>query len=185
MDRLVLDEPGLAACAAEAQGYYVDKSEPAPGSNLRLGDDLIWAGCIVGRIVWGYDTNDMYSVYSPEFFGTYPMVVDVYAITDRAPVEPDMPPFPIYPEPEQQHQQGAEHGHGHEQAGGKHHKGPRHFSVEEQRKLLASALARMPEDKREAARAKIRAERPELLEPTLGDHRHDAIPPERPHKGER
>lgn len=200
MERLELDEAALAECTAFAQQYYPGRDSPCAGSTMQIGDDLVWAGCIVGRVVWGYDLPDWFVLHSPDWFGTSPLALDVGAVTDRAPLDPETPPFPIYPDPTpiEQPQQMVPDGHEH-QMGGEHRRAghaPRHFSVEEQRRLLGAVLARLPDDAaRERARAKIRASRPELLADEhehahdhghdLGDHRHDAIPPSSPHKGER
>jgi hypothetical protein len=76
----------------------VGYEQPCPGSNLKTYDDVQWLGFIDARILWGHPDPDSFYVYAPDFIGEGYGVLDVRYITDRAPVDENEPPFPIYPE---------------------------------------------------------------------------------------
>lgn len=180
-----IDDTTLASLREDVQAALPSYGDPLPGSAVKLDDDIMWLGFLPARVLWGSDDPLFVYVYSPEFFGQYGYACvqgEGAYITDRAPADPGETPMPIWEDPPpEQMQQGnethGEHQHG-EQHGGEHAKGK--VSLRDAREAVTRALASLKTDEaRSIARERIRQARPEYLEPELGDHRHDAIPPGR------
>ena len=91
-----LSDQHVQELRTEQQGYYPDKSEPLPGTPLKLDDDVMWADCIPMRVIWGYDDPTFYQGYTPELTEGTVTIEGIY-ITDRAPVDPSETPMPLYP----------------------------------------------------------------------------------------
>ncbi len=107
MDRLSIDQERIDELRTEATTSYPGKSQPCPGSNLKLDDDVFWLFCPL-RVIWGYDTDDFFCAYAPGLeFGDSLVVIESAYISDRAPANPNESPLPIYPEPQQQQQRQA------------------------------------------------------------------------------
>jgi hypothetical protein len=123
---------------------YVGKTEPLPGSALKLDDDVMWLGVLPMRVLWGYETPDYYFAICPDidpegysyFEGTY--------ITDRAPLDPEETPMPIWPQQAQQKQHGDK----------KH----------DPKRALHDLLKRLTPEQAKKVRAMFKAKRPELLD---------------------
>lgn len=163
MDRLTLSQTRVDELRTTLQAALPDYAEPAPGSVLKLDDDVMWLEFAPMRIVWGSDTADYFYGYSPDIFGESYIQVDAPNITDRAPADSGEAPMPIYPEPEMQMQQATDDGNAAaRQMGGAAARKPK-GAAEDPKKLVQAVLRQLPPDEAKRAREKIRAVRPDLL----------------------
>lgn len=105
MDRLDIDQERVEELRDQYRALYPDYEKPCPGSNLKLDDDVEWQGMHV-RIVWGHDHPRYFNAYGPGYFGDVVVNLDGRLVTDRAPVDPEEPPLPIWPPPEVEHHDG-------------------------------------------------------------------------------
>lgn len=109
MDRMInIDDTQFQAVRTRLSNTepYVGKSDPLPGTALKLDDDVMWLDAIPFRACWGYETPDFVFGYNPEIdLDTCPYFEGIY-ITDRAPADPQETPMPIYPQQQQQVQRG-------------------------------------------------------------------------------
>ncbi len=189
MDRFAVTEQRIETLTQWAQANNPSREDPLPGSNLKVGDQVLWLGFCRAQVLWGSTETTTFVGYSPLDFGDFPADLpagdDALYIDDRAPLDPQEPPLPIYPEeppPELQMQQAEEHDGGRQMGGhGKHGGVRRAYSLEQAREAVKQVLDRLPEEHREKAREAIRNRKPEYLEHEghghpLGDHRHGDIP---------
>ncbi len=150
MDRLILDQNVVEQQRTAVQSYpvYADKSTPLPGTALKLDDDIEWLGIFKARVLWGYETPDYFHAYCPDIdLDGYTYFDGIY-VTDRAPVDPEETPMPIYPQQQQQVQRGPKH---------------------DPKRALQQLLKRLEPDARKKARALVRFKRPELLDADQDD----------------
>lgn len=187
MERFVVDPQRIETITTWAKTNNPQSAEPLPGSNLKVGDQVLWLDFCRAQVIWGGTEPTTFVGYSPLDFGDFP--ADLPAgdrgsyFDDRAPVDPQESPFPIYPEdppPEPQQQQSDERGHGQQMGGHTQHGARRGYTLEQAREAVKQLLERLPEEHREKARAAIHNRKPEYLEHEhhsgLGDHRHGDVP---------
>lgn len=104
MQRLSLNQTTVEALRADAQTGYPGRSEPLPGTALKLDDDVWWLDLVGARVLWGYDTDEYFTAYCPDWFGDALVLLQGVYITDRAPADPEETPMPVYPQQQQQRQ---------------------------------------------------------------------------------
>ncbi len=144
MDRITnIDDTRFQTVRSTLQqtGPYVGKSDPLPGTALKLDDDVMWLDCIPLRVCWGYETPDFFFGYNPDIDIDACSYYDGIYITDRAPADPQETPMPIYPQQAQQPQR-------------------RRLDAKE---ALRNLLRRLKPDARKRVRQLVREKRPELL----------------------
>lgn len=174
-----------------ARGNYPSGATILQGSVLKQDDQILWLGMAPCHVLWGAGV-DTFCVYSPDCFGDLlaevPCGWQAEYISDRAPVNPEEPPLPIFPEgqppPEQMQQADADESERQMGDEKQRHKA----TLQEQRQAVAQVLAQLTDEQRAQAAAKIREKRPELVaqeHPDLGDHRHAVPPPAGGPKGDR
>lgn len=180
MERFEVDMEYMQAMRAELRESRPGPDVPLPGSNVKLDDQLLWLGCVPAHVLWRGDSEEEFIAYTPEL-GMDRMGLPAGTrgewIYDRAPINPDEPPLPIYPPleppPEQPQQALDDQGGPERQMGGERVPHRNRPSLKDERSALEALLAKVDADKRDGAIAKIRARRPELVTPEL----------ERKHKG--
>jgi hypothetical protein len=77
---------------------YTEYGDPVPESVLKLDDDVMWAGLVL-RVVWGTDDPNSFLAYNQDVFGDTVPSFDARQIEDRAPLDPEEEPMPIFPPP--------------------------------------------------------------------------------------
>ncbi len=153
MDRLDVDQSHVEDLRTEVSSVstYVGKSTPLPGSVLKLDDDVTWLDLFPMRVLWGYETPDYFFAYCPDMDESY-LYFDASYITDRAPLDPNETPMPIYPE--QQAMRGLK------QAPESTKKAKKH----DKKAALQHLLKQLNPAQAKKVRALVKAKRPELLE---------------------
>lgn len=161
MERLVIDQERLEYHREYCRASYPGYEKPIPGSLLQQDDDIEFLGCAPMRLLWGHDHPDFCNGYGPDFFSDVVINFEALWITDRAPVDEEEQPMPIWPPDEeeggttvQQQQQ--------QPQGRKGGKKPKRKLTDEQR-ALEHVLIQIPPQQRQAVRERIRSLRPELL----------------------
>lgn len=144
MDRLNLNQARIEELRIEIQEWpvYADKSTPLPGTALKLDDDVEWLGLFPMRVLWGYETPDYFFAYCPDIGDVYSYFEGTY-ITDRAPADPEETPMPVYPQQQQQRQEGK----------AKH----------DPKRALHDLLKRIPPEAQKRVHEIVKRKRPELL----------------------
>ncbi len=144
MDRMQnVNQTDFDRIRAECQRDYPGKSEPLPGTALKLDDDVLWLGVIPVRVLWGYDDPDFFNAFNAEMLGTTNFVLEGQYIEDRAPADPQETPMPIYPQQAQQPQHGKQ----------KH----------DRKAALKRLLDQLPHDAEQRVRKLVHEKRPALL----------------------
>ncbi len=144
MDRLNLDQQKAVAMHDQCASLYPGYEKPLPGTPLKIYDDIVWLDLFPMRVVHGHDHPDYFNAYAPDFVGE-----DSYAnceghyITDRAPLDSNETPMPIYPQQQQQRQE------------------PRR--KHDAKEALRHFLNQLPPEGKKKARQLVRQKRPELL----------------------
>lgn len=180
MERFETDMQRVEELRDWARNNYPNGQTVLEGSVLKPDDQILWLEIAPCHIIWGAGA-DTFCIYSPDCFGDLlcelPSGYQAEYISDRAPVNPEEQPMPIYPDgpPEPEQQQQGESDDSERQMGGtkRRHKA----TLQEQREVVAKVLAQLPDENKQRAIEKIRAKRPELVAQDLGDHRHNAVPP--------
>jgi len=107
MDRYTMNQSRVDTLRGEQQLVLPTYETPLPGTALKLDDDVLWLGFAPVRVVWGFDEPDRFLGYSPEELGglgDYVVPLEGQYITDRAPLDPQETPMPVYPQQAQQPQ---------------------------------------------------------------------------------
>lgn len=134
----------------ESQPAYEEHGEPLPGSNLKHDDDVLWLDFFVCRVIWGTDDPTTFLGYSNDF-GDYAVPLQAEYITDRAPLDPQETPMPIYPVQQQQQQRQAT-------------PAPKGGSAHDKKKALQAVLKLLKPEDAKRVRELVRSKKPELLE---------------------
>jgi hypothetical protein len=145
MDRLNIDQSIVDALRTQVSqvGPYIGKSTPLPGTALKLDDDVMWLDVLPMRVLWGYEMDEYFHAYCPDMdLDGYSYFDGIY-VTDRAPVDSQETPMPIYPQQAQQPQGKMKH---------------------DPKRALQSLLKRLAPDAAKRVRQLVKARRPELLE---------------------
>lgn len=146
MDRLNIDQAVVETQRNVVKSFavYADKSTPLPGTALKLDDDVEWLGFLPMRVLWGYETPDYFFAYCPDMdLDGYSYFDGIY-ITDRAPLDPEETPMPIYPQQTQQKQP--------------------HGAKYDPKRALHDLLGRLDHEQQKRLRRLVRQKRPELLD---------------------
>lgn len=174
MERFQEDSVRITSLRDEVSGFYPGKSDPLPGTALKLDDQVMWFDFAPTHVVWGYDTPDFFIGYCPEIFGDTYLTMPGEYITDRAPVDPSEPPMPIFPPPEGEggdepigpggELQGAPEGEVAAMAAARAAEpAKRTFTDKEVREAIRASLKAMPQDRAKQVREHLRQTRPDLL----------------------
>lgn len=160
MERIItINQADVDRHRATLQTSYEGYDKPCPGSVLDHDDDVQWLGFISARVIWGYDDPNYFYAYCPEYFGDSPVPLDVGYVNDRAPADESETPMPLFPtsqvvqQQQQQNQRPDDKG-----------KGKGRGKCTDERGALEYALSQLSPKERKAARDKIRAVRPDLVQ---------------------
>lgn len=82
------DRPHLAYYQA-ADGRWVP-------SSIKINDDVMLWGCIPARVCGPACNRTYFSVYNQNWFGNMTLPVEITAVSDRAPADPEEEPMPLY-----------------------------------------------------------------------------------------
>ncbi len=152
MDRMTVSQTKAEEMHDYCAGLYPGYEQPCPGTALKLYDDVMWLEVFPIRVVHGHDHPDYFNGYSPELTGEESTCnVDAHYITDRAPLDPNETPMPIYPAQPQARAAAATAG-----AADKPHK-------RDEKQALQHVLKQLKPEQAKKARALVKAKRPELL----------------------
>lgn len=101
MERLTFDNELVQVQRDKCRAAY--PPEDIAGTLLKPGDDIMFAGFLPLRVLWGHPSPGHASGYNAERFGESIITFACAQVTDRAPLDPFETPMPIYlvpPEPE-------------------------------------------------------------------------------------
>lgn len=104
MERFTVDQERVEELRTQLEGDYPGKSTPLPGTALKLDDQVMWLDFAPMHVLWGYDLDTFFCGYCPDIFGDAAAIVEGEYVTDRAPLDPQETPMPIYPQQQQQRQ---------------------------------------------------------------------------------
>ncbi len=143
MERLTLSQTRVDELRTEQQTLEPEYEQPAPGSALKLDDDVMWLEFAPMRIVWGHQDAGMFVGDCPDVCGEYGSSVDGHYVTDRAPADPNETPMPVWPQQAQQPQHGKKH---------------------DPKRALQHVLKQLDPEHQKKVRALVKAKKPELLD---------------------
>lgn len=133
---------------------------PCPGSVLALDSDIQWLEFIDGRVLWGHPDPLTFYAYCPDIFGDSAVPLDITYVNDHAPLDPEAPSMPLYPEEPAAMGLMSKGGEETAEPAKKLHGRPREY---DEKRALQDLLKRLTPEQQKKVRELARQKRPDLL----------------------
>ncbi len=155
MDRIQgLSQTKIDTLRSDVTENYPNNEKPCPGTPLQKDDDIMYLDMFAMRVLWGTDNPDYALFYAPDVFGEDAYgYLDAHYITDRAPLDPNETPMPIYPETQYAQQPGVNEA-----------RKAKREDKQGAKKALHHLLKQLDPEHQKKVRALVKAKRPELLD---------------------